>query len=89
MRAVWAGREEWDGGSWGQWGSTWAGEGAGLLEPLVGPLLLADGGQVPEQQQVPVHHHLGVRRSSAGARSQLLGGDVGSDQEENNEEASP
>ena len=41
---------------------------------LIGPLLLADGGQVPEQQQVPVHHHLGVRRSSAGARSQLLEG---------------
>ena len=72
MRAVWAGREEWDGGAWWQWGSTWAGEGAGLLDPLEGQLLLADGGQVPEQQQVPVQDHLLVRGGSAGARSQLL-----------------
>ena len=68
MRAVWAGREELDRGSWWRWGSTWAGEGAGLLDHL----LLADGGQVREQQQVPVHDHLPVGCSSAGARSQLL-----------------
>ena len=72
MRAVWAGREEWNGGAWWQWGSTWAGEGAGLLDPLEGQLLLADGGQVPEQQQVPVQQHLPVGAGCSGAGRQLL-----------------
>ena len=42
----------------GQGGLGLGGEGGGVADPGVGALLLANGGQVPQQQQVLVVRHL-------------------------------